>query len=224
MNNLSLTKLGGQCLIAGGIISFIPFLMQIIVGGPPPDNEYIFQYFANTTVESGSLAIIYALMTVFGLALVMYGISNLNGLLQEQQKDGLLSLGTFLFLLGNIGALIAWSIEPAIIIAKDTANVSNMSISQLCLFLMFGPLIFLGSALVSLVLANRKFVSPIFMKISAAVFFIIIPIFVYTFINLADPGTHNSASSIMPLLACISIATFLTLIWHIMVGLKMMKN
>ena len=35
MNNLSLTKLGGQCLIAGGIISFIPFLLQILIGGPP---------------------------------------------------------------------------------------------------------------------------------------------------------------------------------------------
>ena len=224
MYNLSLSKLGGQCLIVGGIVSFIPFFLQVILGGPPPDNENVFSYIANTTIGSGSLGILYAMMTVFGLALVMYGIFNLNGLLQEKQKDALLSFGTFLFFLGQFGGLIAWSIDPAMIIAKDTANVSNMAIREMTLFFMFGPLGFLGSALVSLVLANRVFVNPLFMKISAAVFLLIIPVFVFTVFNLADSSTHNSASTIIPLFASISIAQIVSFIWQIMVGLRMMKN
>ena len=148
MNNLSLSKLGGQCLIAGGVISFLPFLLQILVGGPPPDNVNIFSFFANTTVDGGSVSILYSIMTIFGIALVMYGVYNLNVFLQEQQKYALLSLGTFLFLIGQFAILIAWSIDPAMIIAKDTANISNMFISEMSMFFMFGPLAFLGSALV----------------------------------------------------------------------------
>ena len=224
MNNLSLSKLGGQCLISGGVISFIPFLLQIIVGGPPPDNVNIFSFFANTTVDGGSVSILYSIMTIFGIALVMYGVYNLNVFLQEQQKDALLSLGTFLFLIGQFAIVIAWSIDPAMIIAKDTANISNMFISEMSMFFMFGPLAFLGSALVSLVLAKREFVNSLFMKISAALFFLIIPVFVFTVFKVADPSTHNSESTLLPLFASISIAQIVTLIWQIMVGLRMMKN
>ena len=211
-------------MIAGRVISFIPFLLQILVGGPPPDNANIFSFLTNTTVDGGSVSILYSIMTIFGIALVMYGVYNLNVFLQEQQKDALLSLGTFLFLIGQFAILIAWSIDPAMIIAKDTANVSNMAIREMTLFFMFGPLGFLGSALVSLVLANRVFVNPLFMKISAAVFLLIIPVFVFTVFNLADSSTHNSASTIIPLFASISIAQIVSFIWQIMVGLRMMKN
>ena len=224
MNNISLSKCGGQCLIAGGVVSFIPFLMQILVGGPPPDNEYIFSYFANMTVDGGSLSVLYTMMSVFGVAFIMYGIFTLNGFLQEQKKDALLSLGTFLFLLGHVGGLVAWSVDPAMIIAQDTANISNMFISEMSLFFMFGPLFMLGSALVSLVLANREFVNPLFMRISAAVFVLIIPAFAFSAFTLTDPSTHNSVSSIMPVFAGFSIAQIVSLAWQIMVGLKMMKN
>ena len=159
-------------MIAGGVISFIPFLLQIIVGGPPPDNVNIFSFFANTTVDGGSVSILYSIMTIFGIALVMYGVYNLNVFLQEQQKDALLSLGIFLFLIGQFAILIAWSIDPAMIIAKDTANISNMFISEMSMFFMFGPLAFLGSALVSLVLTKREFVNALLMKISSALFFL----------------------------------------------------
>ena len=47
MSNSSSSKLGGQCLVVGGIISFIIFIIQILIGGPPPGNEHIFSYFAN---------------------------------------------------------------------------------------------------------------------------------------------------------------------------------
>ncbi len=224
MNNLSLTKLGGQCLIAGGIISFIPVLLQILIGGPPPDNVNIFSFFANTTAEGGSLSILYTIMSTFGIALVMYGVSNLNSFLQGQKKDPLLSLGTFLFLIGNFAIMIAWSLDPAIIIAKDSANIANMFISEMSMFCLFGPIAFLGSGLVSLVLAKNEFGNPIFMKISATLFFIVALVFLYTVFKIADPSTHNSESTVLPLFACISIAQIVILIWQFMVGLKMMKN
>ena len=92
------------------------------------------------------------------------------------------------------------------------------------IFFMFGPLIFLGSGLISLVLANREFVNALFMKISAVVFFLVIPVFIYTAFNITDPSTHNSESTVLPLFASTSIAQIISLIWQIMVGLRMMKN
>ena len=92
------------------------------------------------------------------------------------------------------------------------------------MFFMFGPLAFLGSALVSLVLAKSEFVNSLFMKISFALFFLIIPVFVFTVFKVADPSTHNSESTVLPLFASISIAQIIILIWQIMVGLRMMKN
>ena len=49
MSNSSSSKLAGQCLVIGGILSFLVFIIQILVSGPPPGNEHIFTYFANET-------------------------------------------------------------------------------------------------------------------------------------------------------------------------------
>ena len=113
MNNSSSSKLGGQCLVAGGIISFIIFIIQILVSGPPPGNEHIFSYFANETLAKGSETVIYTLFWTFGNVLIAFGILALNGSLQEKQKDGLLALGSFLFIVGQIGFMIATSIVVA---------------------------------------------------------------------------------------------------------------
>ncbi len=47
-------------MIAGGVISFIPFLFQILAGGNPADNENVFSFFANNTANTGSLGILYS--------------------------------------------------------------------------------------------------------------------------------------------------------------------
>ena len=114
MNNSSSSKLGGQCLIVGAIISFIIFIIQILISGPPPGNEHIFSYFANETVAKGSATVIYTLLWMFGNVLIAFGILVLNGSLQEQQKDGLLGLGTFLFIVGQIGFMLATTMDVAI--------------------------------------------------------------------------------------------------------------
>ena len=224
MNNSSSSKLGGQCLIVGAIISFIIFIIQILIGGPPPGSEHIFSYFANEAVGRGSYGVIYTLLWMFGNALIAFGILVLNGHLQEQQKDSMLSLGTFLFIIGQIGFMVATSMDVAILYAQDTSNIANMAINQMSVFFMFGPVAFLGFALVSLNLANRGFINALYSRITGAVFLLLIPAFAYTSFNLADPGTHNIPSTIMPAFAGISIAQFFAVIWQLMVGMKMMKN
>ena len=224
MRDISFNKLGGQCLIAGGIISFIAFFLQIFLGGPPPDNVNIFSHFANISAEGGSLNILYNIMGVFGTIMIMYGISNLNGFLQEKQTDPLLGFGTFLFLVGQFLIIIAWSIDPAITIGRETADIGDMAIRQMSMFMLVTPVAFLGGTIISIVLSNRKFASPIYMKISALIFVIVIVLALYTLFKLADTSSHNSGSTIIPLFACFSIAQLAWFIWNIMVGSKMIKG
>ena len=163
-------------------------------------------------------------MGVIGTVLVMHGISNLNGFLQEKQKDPLLGLGTFLFLLGQFAILIAWSIDPAITIGRENSDIANMALRQMSMFILLTPVAFLGGTIISIVIAKRGFANPTYMKISAIVFVIVIVVAVYTLFKLADTSTHNSGSTIVPLFACFSIAQLVWLVWNIMVGSKMMKN
>ena len=224
MSNSSSSKLGGQCLVAGGIISFIIFIIQILVSGPPPGNEHIFSYFANETVAKGSATVIYTLLWMFGNVLIAFGILVLNGHLQEQQKDTMLSLGTFLFIVGQIGFMLATTMDVSIIYAQDPIEIANIASGQMSVFFMFGPVAFLGGALVSLNLASREYINALYSRITAVVFLIVILAFIYSSFNMADPGNHNIPSTIMPAFAGISIAQFFAVIWNLMVGMKMMKN
>jgi len=224
MNNSSSSKLGGQCLIVGAIISFIIFIIQILVSGPPPGNEHIFSYFANETVAKGSATVIYTLLWMFGNVLIAFGILVLNGHLQEQQKDTMLSLGTFLFIVGQIGFMLATTMDVSIIYAQDPIEIANIASGQMSIFFMFGPVAFLGGALVSLNLASREYINALYSRITAVVFLIVILAFIYSSFNMADPGNHNIPSTIMPAFAGISIAQFFAVIWNLMVGMKMMKN
>ena len=224
MSNTLSSKLGGQCLIVGGILSFLIFVIQILVSGPPPGNEHIFSFFANETVAKGSATVIYTLLWMFGNVLIAFGILVLNGSLQEQQKDGLLGLGTFLFIVGQIGFMIATTMDVAIIYAQDPIEIANIASGQMSIFFMFGPVTFLGGALVSLNLASREYINALYARITAVVFIIVILAMFYSSINLADPGNHNIPSTIMPAFAGISIAQLFVVIWNLMVGMKMMKN
>jgi len=224
MNNSSSSKLGGQCLIVGAIISFIIFIIQILVSGPPPGNEHIFSYFANETVAKGSATVIYTLLWMFGNVLIAFGILVLNGHLQEQQKDTMLSLGTFMFIVAQIAIMLATTMDVAIIYAQDSTEIANIVSRQMSVFFMFGPVAFLGSALVALNIASREYINALYSRIAAVVFLIVILAFAYTAFNMADPGNHYIPSTIMPAFAGISIAQFFAVIWNLMVGMKMMKN
>ncbi len=180
MSNSSSSKLGGQCLVVGGILSFLVFIIQILVSGPPPGNEHIFTYFANEIAKK--------------------------------------------IIVGQIGFMIATSMDVAIIYAQDPIETAGIASRQMSVFFMFGPVTFLGAALVSLNLASREYINALYARITAVVFLIVILAMFYSSINLADPGNHNIPSTIMPAFAGISIAQFFAVIWNLMVGMKMMKN
>ena len=224
MNNSSSSKLGGQCLIVGAIISFIIFIIQILISGPPPGNEHIFTYFANETIAKGSATVIYTLLWIFGNVLIAFGILVLNGHLQEQQKDTMLSLGTFMFIVAQIAIMLATTMDVAIIYAQDSTEIANIVSRQMSVFFMFGPVALLGSALVALNIASREYINALYSRIAAVVYLIVILAFAYTAFNMADPGNHNIPSTIIPAFAGISITQFFAVIWNLMVGMKMMKN
>ena len=82
MGTMSVSRLGGICLLGGGILGFIPFALQIIVGGPPEEGTNVYSYFAQNVIAGGSESLAYALVTSIAVALVAFGVYTLNGLMQ----------------------------------------------------------------------------------------------------------------------------------------------
>ena len=120
--------------------------------------------------------------------------------------------------------MLATTMDVAIIYAQEPMQIANIASGQMSIFFMFGPVAFLGGALVSLNLASREYINPLYARITAVVFLIVILAMFYSSINMADPGNHNIPSTIMPAFAGISIAQFFIVVWNLMVGMKMMKN
>lgn len=86
MNTMSTSKLGGICLLSGGILGFIPFALQIMVGGPPEEGAHIFSFFAQNVIAGGTTSLAYALATVFAVALISFGVYTLKGPMQKTGK------------------------------------------------------------------------------------------------------------------------------------------
>ena len=57
MDSISKSKLGGICMILGGILTFIPFLMSILVGGLPEDGINVFRYFGLQIASGANISI-----------------------------------------------------------------------------------------------------------------------------------------------------------------------
>ena len=89
---------------------------------------------------------------------------------------------------------------------------------------MFGPVAFLGFALVALNIASREYINALYSRITAVVLLIVILTMVYSAFSMGDPANHSIPSTIMPAFAGISISQFFLVIWNLMVGMKMMKN
>ena len=86
MNTMSTSKLGGICLLSGGILGFIPFALQIMVGGPSEEGAHIFSFFAQNVIAGGTTSLAYALATVFAVALISFGVYTLKGPMQKTGK------------------------------------------------------------------------------------------------------------------------------------------
>ena len=100
MQPMSLNKLAGLSYCIGAVLITIPFLLQITAGGTPEEGTLIWRYFSNSILEGGNLSLLFPLMSITGIAFLIFATYTLNGILQKEKEDGLLSLGTVFMILG----------------------------------------------------------------------------------------------------------------------------
>ena len=212
--------LAGICLIKGGILAFIPFLFQIFASGPPEEGVHIFTDFAQNVVAGGKLALFYSISTAIGLALVSYGIYTLNVIQQKKESHAVMGLGTFLFVFAQIGLIVAWAIDMSIVFGAETANIGNLFMIEMGLFFCFGTVGFIGGGLMSLALIDYAFINTMFLRIVGIIFILISLVFVYTLFTF----DYYSSSTIIMLFASVSIGQLLSVIWQILVGMKLIKS
>jgi len=112
----------------------------------------------------------------------------------------------------------------AIIYAQDSNVIANIASNQMSIYFMFGPVAFLGFALVALNIASREYINALYSRITAVVLLIVILAMFYSSLGMADPGNHNIPSTIIPAFAGISISQFFLVIWNLMAGMKMIKT
>ena len=220
MKNLSVSKLAGICFILGGIMAFIPFLMSVLIGGPPEEGVHIFSYFAKNTVAGGDASLIYVVLNAVGLSLVAYSTYILNNMLQKNSPHALMGLGAFLFIVAQIGLIVAWSIDLAIVFGSETANIGNLFMMEMGMFFTWGPIGFVGAALFSLALADRSYINPLFLRAAAVVYLLIAIVFVNTLLTIE----YYSASSIIMLFSAVSIGQVISIVWQVLVGRILMAS
>ena len=220
MNEHSVGKLCGKTFILGGLLTFIPFLLQIILGGTPQEGVHIFTDFANNVVAGGKVSLLYALSSAVGISLLAYSNFTLNGLLQKKKQHAIMGLGTFLFVLSQIGLMVAWAMDIGIIFGAERIDIGNWFIIEMSLFFIFAPISFVGAALISYGLLYHQFINTTLLKTSVGLFGLIAIIFCYTLLTLKD----HSAATITPLFISISIGQCVAIAWNVLVGKKMIDT
>ena len=221
MNTMSVSRLGGVCLLGGGILGFIPFALQIMVGGPPEEGANVYSYFAQNVIAGGSESLAYALVTSIAVALVAFGVYTLNGLMQEKETDAFLGLGTFLFVFGQVGLVIGWSMDIAIVSGADNAQLgTEIFMREMSLFFTFGTMGWIGGAIYSLALSNTGYINVLFLQGVAALNAILAVLFSYTLFTIEQ----NSAATIMPMFIGVSIGQIVNLVWQVLIGRKMIES
>ena len=219
MDNLSFNKLGGFCLSIGAVLGFIPFLLQIILGGTPEEGVQIFGFFADEVLNGGVNSLLYPIIGVIGVSLTMFGVHSLNSVLQKEKEDALLSLGTFFIIIGSIGYIIVWSIDY-FIIWGDPANATSSFTLEMGIIIAFASIYWGGLQTFASAIAVRKYLKNIIPAIASGAAGLIVALHWYTIFTL-DP---NSAKTIMPLFIGLSVGQLVALVFNISVGIKMIKS
>ena len=80
MQPMSLNKLAGLSYCIGAVLITIPFLLQITAGGTPEEGTLIWRYFAEEITKGGNLSLLYPLLSILGIALLIFGTYTLNNL------------------------------------------------------------------------------------------------------------------------------------------------
>ena len=221
---MSVNKLAGICFIAGAILNFIPIIVGVLLGGNPEEGKPILDFFYQTTMDGGAQSRLFAWIGSLSAALLAYAVYTLNRIEQSKEKNALMGMGAFLIVFGSFGNALAWSIDISMLFGAESAvaggssaETANWFLLQFGIWINFGTIIWLGTALFVWSLVAKGYANDILLQVSAVVSIILMLAFVNTLFNI----NFTSMASIMPMFATIMISTVLNSVWQILVGLKM---
>ncbi len=224
---MSVNKLAGICFIAGAILNFIPIIVGVLLGGNPEEGKPILDFFYQTTMDGGAQSRLFAWIGSLSAALLAYAVYTLNRIEQSKEKNALMGMGAFLIVFGSFGNALAWSIDISMLFGAESAvaggssaETANWFLLQFGIWINFGTIIWLGTALFVWSLVAKGYANDILLQVSAVVSIILILAFVNTLFNI----NFTSMASIMPMFATIMISTLLNSVWQILVGKTMMDS
>ena len=224
---MSVNKLAGICFIAGAILNFIPIIVGVLLGGNPEEGKPILDFFYQTTMDGGAQSRLFAWIGSLSAALLAYAVYSLNRIEQSKEKNALMGMGAFLIVFGSFGNALAWSIDISMLFGAQSAvaggssaETANWFLLQFGIWINFGTIIWLGTALFVWSLVAKGYANDILLQVSAVVSIILILAFVNTLFNI----NFTSMASIMPMFATIMISTLLNSVWQILVGKTMMDS
>ena len=198
---------GGLLLLVGSIVTFLPTLFQILLGGIP--EAPMFDSVRNMMLADKNLSHAYALASSVGLAMSLYGLVVLHSFL----KDALSHMGLVLCQVGYTASIMAWSLDHSTMWLNSSAP---MGISMGFLFGLFA-VNGAGLALIAHATScNDSFHTMLskvfaFVSVSEAVGFSISLFFM-------DP---NEMSTIEPVFGILALFEFTRVAWGVSVGMKL---
>ena len=224
---MSVNKLAGICFIVGAILNFIPIIVGVLLGGNPEEGAPILDFFYKTTIDGGAQSRLFAWMGTLSAALLAYAVYTLNSIEQSKEKNALMGMGAFLVVFGSFGNALAWCFDISMLFGAQSAvaggsiaETANWFLLQFGIWINFGTVIWLGTALFVWSLVAKGYANDILLQATAVVSLITILTFVNTLFNI----NFTSMASIMPMFASIMISTLLNSVWQILVGKTMMDS
>ena len=224
---MSVNKLAGICFIVGAIFNFIPIIVGVLLGGNPEEGAPILDFFYQTVMDGGAQSRLFAWIGTLSAALIAYAVFSLNSIEQSKEKNALMGMGAFMMVFGSFGNALAWCFDISMLFGAESAvaggsiaETANWFLLQFGIWINFGTIIWLGTAVFAWSLVSKGYANDILLQVSAVVSIILILAFVNTLYNI----NFTSMASIMPMFATIMISTLLNSVWQILVGKTMMDE
>ena len=198
---------GGLLLLVGSIVTFLPTLFQILLGGIP--EAPMFDSVRSMMLADKNLSHAYALASSVGLAMSLYGLVVLHSFL----KDALSHMGLVLCQVGYTAAIMAWSLD------HSTMWLNNSTPMGIAMGFLFGLFAINGVGLALIAYAascNDNFHTMLskvfaFVSVSAAMGFSFL-------LFIMD---NNDMSTMEPVFGIMALFEFTRVTWGVSVGMKL---
>ena len=198
---------GGLLLLVGSIVTFLPTLFQILLGGIP--EAPMFDSVRSMMLADKNLSHAYALASSVGLAMSLYGLVVLHSFL----KDPLSHMGLVLCQVGYTAAIMAWSLD------HSTMWLNNSTPMGIAMGFLFGLFAINGVGLALIAYAascNDNFHTMLskvfaFVSVSAAMGFSFL-------LFIMD---NNDMSTMEPVFGIMALFEFTRVAWGVSVGMKL---